>query len=74
MAYDYAGSWSNVSDHQANLYTGSMSGISTKDSLSWYIKQGASPSKINMGAQCEISVLGTNQPRSRRHAHLWTSV
>ena len=41
MAYDYAGSWSTVSDDQANLYSGSASGVDTQDSINWYVSKGA---------------------------------
>ncbi|KAG8960208.1 hypothetical protein FRC03_006901 [Tulasnella sp. 419] len=35
MAYDYSGSWSTVSDDQANLFGGSVSGVSTKQAIDW---------------------------------------
>jgi chitinase len=46
MAYDYAGSWSPVTDHQSNLYGGT---TNTKQAIDWYVAQGATKSKINMG-------------------------
>lgn len=50
MAYDYAGSWSNVSDHQANLYRGTtLQGVDTDSTIKWYVANGASKNKINMG-------------------------
>lgn len=50
MAYDYAGSWSNTSDHQANLYRGTtLQGVDTDSTIKWYVANGASKSKINMG-------------------------
>ncbi|KAH8923667.1 carbohydrate-binding module family 5 protein [Atractiella rhizophila] len=49
MAYDYSGSWSTVSDHQANLYGGTPSGFSTEAALSYYTSHGAPLSKIIMG-------------------------
>lgn len=58
MAYDYAGSWSTVSDDQANLYSGSASGVDTQDSINWYVSKGADITKITMGQFI--------QPRGRR--------
>ncbi|GJJ12346.1 hypothetical protein Clacol_006587 [Clathrus columnatus] len=49
MAYDYAGSWSNVSDDQANLYGGQISNVSTDMAFKSYISRGATSSKITMG-------------------------
>ncbi|KAF8582270.1 carbohydrate-binding module family 5 protein [Ramaria rubella] len=49
MAYDYAGSWSNVSDDMANLYGGVISGVSTDQAFKSYISRGATASKITMG-------------------------
>ncbi|KAF8516777.1 glycoside hydrolase superfamily [Gautieria morchelliformis] len=49
MAYDYAGSWSNVSDDMANLYGGTISNVSTDKAFRDYVSRGASASKITMG-------------------------
>lgn len=50
MAYDYAGSWSLVSDYQANLYQGqSQAGVDTDTTIKYYVAHGATPSKINLG-------------------------
>ncbi|CAE7219908.1 unnamed protein product [Rhizoctonia solani] len=49
MAYDYSGSWSEVSDHQANVYGGALSGVSTSASTKWYLEQGASKEKFVIG-------------------------
>ncbi|CUA67005.1 Endochitinase 1 [Rhizoctonia solani] len=49
MAYDYSGSWSKVSDNQANLYGGAYSGVSTSASTEWYLKSGASKDKFVIG-------------------------
>lgn len=50
MAYDYAGSWSTVSDDQANLYRGAtVENVDTDSSIKWYKAAGATASKINMG-------------------------
>ncbi|KAG8848445.1 hypothetical protein FRB96_001231 [Tulasnella sp. 330] len=49
MAYDYAGSWSTVSDDMANLYPGSASGVNTQASLAYYISKGITASKVTMG-------------------------
>ncbi|KAH7100682.1 glycoside hydrolase family 18 and carbohydrate-binding module family 5 protein [Auriculariales sp. MPI-PUGE-AT-0066] len=48
MAYDYAGSWSTVATHQANVY-GGVTGFSTDAALSYYLGGGATPAKINFG-------------------------
>ncbi|CAE6460281.1 unnamed protein product [Rhizoctonia solani] len=49
LAYDYSGSWSKVSDYNANVYGGAYSGVSTSTSTEWYLKQGASKDKFLIG-------------------------
>ncbi|KAL1747785.1 glycoside hydrolase family 18 protein [Schizophyllum fasciatum] len=50
MAYDYSGSWSDVTDNQANLHPdGTGSDISTEGALKWYKDSGATPAKISLG-------------------------
>ncbi|TEB25052.1 hypothetical protein FA13DRAFT_1260153 [Coprinellus micaceus] len=49
MAYDYAGSWLNYVDNQANVYGGARTGFSTDAALTYYLNNGASASKINIG-------------------------
>jgi chitinase len=50
MAYDYAGSWSTVSDDQSNLYmTSQQSATDTDSAVKWYIANGATANKINLG-------------------------
>ncbi|KAI0300095.1 glycosyl hydrolases family 18-domain-containing protein [Multifurca ochricompacta] len=49
MAYDYAGSWLTWADNQANLYGGGRTNVSTDNAIKWYLSQGATVSKINMG-------------------------
>ncbi|KAG6897598.1 hypothetical protein C0992_013276 [Termitomyces sp. T32_za158] len=49
MAYDYAGSWLNFSDNQANLYGGARTGFNTDSAVEWYLSEGATSSKINLG-------------------------
>ncbi|KAG6873710.1 hypothetical protein C0995_012174 [Termitomyces sp. Mi166 len=49
MAYDYAGSWLNFTDNQANLYGGARTGFNTDNAVKWYLAQGATSSKINLG-------------------------
>ncbi|KAJ7647329.1 glycoside hydrolase [Roridomyces roridus] len=46
MAYDFAGSWDSVANHQANIYGGP---ISASKSVEWYINQGVERSKIVLG-------------------------
>lgn len=48
-AYDYAGSWLNYVDNQANVYGGARTGFSTDAALTYYLNNGASASKINIG-------------------------
>ncbi|KIY70041.1 carbohydrate-binding module family 5 protein [Cylindrobasidium torrendii FP15055 ss-10] len=49
MAYDYAGSWLTYADHQANLYGGERTGVSTDAAIKHYTSSGATKSKITMG-------------------------
>ncbi|KAI5117053.1 hypothetical protein M0805_005292 [Coniferiporia weirii] len=49
MSYDYAGSWLTFADNQANLYGGARTNVSTDEAVSWYVKNGATAGKINMG-------------------------
>ncbi|CDO69059.1 Glycoside Hydrolase Family 18 / Carbohydrate-Binding Module Family 5 protein [Trametes cinnabarina] len=49
QAYDYAGSWLTWADNQANLYGGARTNVSTDKAVKWYIANGASANKINMG-------------------------
>lgn len=46
MAYDFAGSWSHIADHQANLYGGS---LSASESIHHYISHGVDRPKIVFG-------------------------
>ena len=48
-AYDYAGSWLTWADHQANLYGGERTNASTDKALKYYLANGATASKINLG-------------------------
>ncbi|KAG9311364.1 glycoside hydrolase family 18 and carbohydrate-binding module family 5 protein [Chiua virens] len=49
MAYDYAGSWLEWADNQANLYGGSRTGVSTDAAVQYYLSSGATPRKIMIG-------------------------
>ncbi|KAI5286623.1 hypothetical protein KEM52_001922, partial [Ascosphaera acerosa] len=54
MAYDYAGAWSTVASHQANIYPSSSdpasTPFSTEAALDFYInKGGVPPEKMIMG-------------------------
>ncbi|KAI0360781.1 hypothetical protein OH77DRAFT_1517210 [Trametes cingulata] len=49
MAYDYAGSWLSWTDNQANLYGGERTNVSTDRAIKWYLANGATAGKINMG-------------------------
>jgi len=63
MAYDYAGSWSTVSGNDANLYGGD---INTDSAVTWYLSQGATSTKVNMGipiyGRSFENTAGLNQP------------
>ncbi|TFK97754.1 glycoside hydrolase superfamily [Pterulicium gracile] len=68
MAYDYAGSWLNFTDHQANVYGGTRTNVSTDQALSWYFSKGASASKISLGlpiyGRAFENTAGVGQPYS----------
>ncbi|KAI0777587.1 glycosyl hydrolases family 18-domain-containing protein [Trametes elegans] len=49
MAYDYAGSWLSWADNQANLYYGERTNVSTDKAVKWYLANGATAGKINVG-------------------------
>ncbi|KZT65234.1 carbohydrate-binding module family 5 protein [Daedalea quercina L-15889] len=49
MAYDYAGSWLNITANQANVYDASLTNVSTDIAIKWYLSQGATASKMTMG-------------------------
>ncbi|EIN05503.1 hypothetical protein PUNSTDRAFT_122390 [Punctularia strigosozonata HHB-11173 SS5] len=49
MAYDYSGSFSNITAPQDNVYGGALTGFSTDAAIQWYFANGATPSKINLG-------------------------
>ncbi|TRM68686.1 glycoside hydrolase family 18 protein [Schizophyllum amplum] len=49
MAYDYSGSWSEVTGNQANLKPDGVGAVSTVDALTWYKGAGATPAKIALG-------------------------
>lgn len=53
MSYDYAGSWSNTSGHQANIYFDSSNmdatPYSTDQAIEAYLAKGIAPSSILMG-------------------------
>ncbi len=53
MAYDYAGSWDNVTGHQANLFPDPCKPIctpfSTDVAMQYYVSQGVAPEKIVLG-------------------------
>ncbi|KDN36633.1 hypothetical protein RSAG8_10736, partial [Rhizoctonia solani AG-8 WAC10335] len=63
MAYDYTGSWSTTSDDQANLYGPTNSDTDTDTAIKWYIANGATTSKLVMGAGAAVyedSTLGSS--------------
>ena len=53
MAYDYAGSWSNLTGNQANIFLSTSDPASTpfgtKDAVGYYVVQGIAASKIVLG-------------------------
>ncbi|KAK6342306.1 Endochitinase 1 [Orbilia javanica] len=46
MAYDFSGSWESIANHQANIYSGPVSGA---EAVNWYINQGVARHKIILG-------------------------
>ncbi|EJF63958.1 hypothetical protein DICSQDRAFT_134540 [Dichomitus squalens LYAD-421 SS1] len=49
MAYDYAGSWLTFADNQANVYGGTRTNVSTDKAVTFYLANGATAGKINVG-------------------------
>lgn len=43
-------SWCPQADNQANLYGGERTNVSTDMAIRWYLANGASAGKLNMGA------------------------
>ncbi|EJU03683.1 glycoside hydrolase, partial [Dacryopinax primogenitus] len=77
MAYDYAGPWSSESGNDANLYGGD---INTDSAIKWYLSQGATSTKVNMGipiyGRSFENTDGLNQPyngvgQGRWEAGVW---
>ena len=69
MAYDYAGSWSNVSGHQANVFLSKMTPTATvfngDAAVKHYLSQGVPAGKIIMGMPLYgRAFLGTTGPGS----------
>ncbi|KAG9035681.1 Endochitinase 1 [Tulasnella sp. JGI-2019a] len=46
MAYDYAGSWEKIANHQANIYNGS---VNTATAAAWYLHHGIAREKLIIG-------------------------
>ncbi|EPS99490.1 hypothetical protein FOMPIDRAFT_40309 [Fomitopsis schrenkii] len=49
MAYDYAGSWLNITANQANVYDASLTNVSTDVAVQWYLGNGVTASKMTIG-------------------------
>ncbi|GAA5860808.1 hypothetical protein JCM5353_008309 [Sporobolomyces roseus] len=49
MAYDYAGSWDSVANHQANLFGTSPDSLSTDRAIRFYTSQGVPVQKLVLG-------------------------
>lgn len=50
MTYDFAGSWSKITDHHTPLYSTGQSAECTVRAVEAYIKNGCPPAKLNIGA------------------------
>ncbi|KAJ3748724.1 glycoside hydrolase family 18 protein [Lentinula detonsa] len=49
MAYDFAGSWDPVANHQANLHPSPTTALSVSQCISYYLSSGVAPSKLIIG-------------------------
>ncbi|KAH7875319.1 glycoside hydrolase superfamily [Lentinula edodes] len=49
MAYDFAGSWDQVANHQANLHPSPSTALSVSQCISYYISSGVAPPKLIIG-------------------------
>ncbi|KAJ3973469.1 glycoside hydrolase family 18 protein [Lentinula raphanica] len=49
MAYDFAGSWDKIANHQANLHPSPSTALSVSQSISHYLSSGVPPPKLILG-------------------------
>ncbi|KAJ7594144.1 glycoside hydrolase family 18 protein [Mycena floridula] len=68
MAYDFAGSWDTVANHQANLYGKDPADLSVSKAVNHYMEHGVAPHKIVLGiplyGRSFVGTAGPGQPFS----------
>jgi len=75
MAYDFAGSWDKVANHQANIYPTSTTPLSASTAIDHFIKAGVAPHKLILGiplyGRSFLHTTGPGEPFTEIGAGSW---